>query len=189
MSIIMICRNVIKVIHTVGLMTVEYIRSKKSFNGVLMSVLIVSLPSLCRNSNACMSSTAVMCLPLFLSFQQLSMLPLMEPMIGVNFAYFPPYGSGQLNGESRLSGSFGSASLDGVSDYYSQLIYKVKSISSTSHCSVNVVNSQHLLEKMKLFQTVLMEFFCVCSRTILAIPQHRLLHCLPHRPLWQDRSY
>ncbi|XP_035272042.1 histone-lysine N-methyltransferase 2C isoform X3 [Anguilla anguilla] len=56
--------------------------------------------------------------------QQLSLLPLMEPMIGVSFAHFPPYGSGQLNGESRLSGAFGSASLDGVSDYYSQLIYK-----------------------------------------------------------------
>lgn len=63
--------------------------------------------------------------PPFLSLQQLSMLPLMEPLIGVNFAHFPPYGSGQLNGENRLSGSFGSASLDGVSDYYSQLIYKV----------------------------------------------------------------
>ncbi|XP_026093588.1 histone-lysine N-methyltransferase 2C-like isoform X8 [Carassius auratus] len=56
--------------------------------------------------------------------QHLSMLPLMEPLIGVNFAHFPPYGSGQLNGENRLSGSFGSASLNGVSDYYSQLIYK-----------------------------------------------------------------
>lgn len=59
------------------------------------------------------------------SLQQLCMLPLMEPLIGVNFAHFPPYGSGQLSGENRLSGSFGSASLDGVSDYYSQLIYKV----------------------------------------------------------------
>ncbi|MBN3308112.1 KMT2C methyltransferase, partial [Amia calva] len=57
--------------------------------------------------------------------QQLSLLPLMEPLIGVNFAHFPPYGSGQLNGENRLAGTFGSASLDGVSDYYSQLIYKV----------------------------------------------------------------
>lgn len=57
--------------------------------------------------------------------QQLSLLPLMEPLIGVNFANFAPYGSGQLNGENLLSGSFGSASLDGVSDYYSQLAYKV----------------------------------------------------------------
>ncbi|XP_036376198.1 histone-lysine N-methyltransferase 2C [Megalops cyprinoides] len=62
--------------------------------------------------------------------QQLSLLPLMEPMIGVNFAHFPPYGSGQLNGESRLSGAFGSASLDGVSDYYSQLIYKQNNLSN-----------------------------------------------------------
>lgn len=59
--------------------------------------------------------------------QQLSLLPLMEPLIGVNFAHFAPYGSGQLNGENLLSGTFGSASLDGVSDYYSQLAYKVRS--------------------------------------------------------------
>ncbi len=65
-----------------------------------------------------------MCPP-YSSFQQLCMPPLMEPLIGVNFAHFPPYGSGQLNGENRLSGTFGSASLDGISDYYSQLIYKV----------------------------------------------------------------
>lgn len=68
--------------------------------------------------------------PLFSCFsllkQQLSLLPLMEPLIGVNFAHFAPYGSGQLNGENLLSGTFGSASLDGVSDYYSQLAYKVR---------------------------------------------------------------
>ncbi|XP_029102170.1 histone-lysine N-methyltransferase 2C isoform X4 [Scleropages formosus] len=62
--------------------------------------------------------------------QQLSLLPLMEPLVGVNFAHFPPYGSGQINGESRLSGTFGSASLDGVSDYYSQLIYKQNNLSN-----------------------------------------------------------
>ncbi|XP_046702337.1 histone-lysine N-methyltransferase 2C isoform X2 [Silurus meridionalis] len=62
--------------------------------------------------------------------QQLSLLPLMEPLIGVNFAHFPPYGSGQLIGENRLTGSFGSASLDGVSDYYSQLIYKQNNLSN-----------------------------------------------------------
>nr|XP_055037820.1 histone-lysine N-methyltransferase 2C isoform X4 [Misgurnus anguillicaudatus] len=62
--------------------------------------------------------------------QQLTMLPLMEPMIGVNFAHFPPYGSGQFNGENRLSGSFGSAYLDGLSDYYSQLIYKQNNLSN-----------------------------------------------------------
>ena len=64
--------------------------------------------------------------------QQLSLLPLMEPLIGVNFAHFAPYGSGQLNGENLLSGTFGSASLDGVSDYYSQLAYKVRPYCFTS---------------------------------------------------------
>ncbi|XP_072544552.1 histone-lysine N-methyltransferase 2C isoform X3 [Salminus brasiliensis] len=62
--------------------------------------------------------------------QQLSLLPLMEPLVGVNFAHFVPYGSGQLDGESRLSGAFGSASLDGMSDYYSQLIYKQNNLSN-----------------------------------------------------------
>ncbi|XP_041102786.1 histone-lysine N-methyltransferase 2C-like isoform X5 [Polyodon spathula] len=62
--------------------------------------------------------------------QQLSLLPLMEPLIGVNFAHFPPYGSGRLSGENRLTGTFGSASLDGVSDYYSQLIYKQNNLSN-----------------------------------------------------------
>ncbi|XP_016139199.1 histone-lysine N-methyltransferase 2C [Sinocyclocheilus grahami] len=62
--------------------------------------------------------------------QQLSLLPLMEPLVGVNFAHFMPYGGGQLDGESRLSGTFGSASLDGVSDYYSQLIYKQNNLSN-----------------------------------------------------------
>ncbi|XP_055520077.1 histone-lysine N-methyltransferase 2C isoform X6 [Leucoraja erinacea] len=56
--------------------------------------------------------------------QQLTLLPLLEPTISVNFAYFPPYGSGQLNGDNLLTGSFGSATLDSVPDYYSQLIYK-----------------------------------------------------------------
>lgn len=50
----------------------------------------------------------------------------MEPIIGVSFAHFLPYGSGQLNAGNRLVGSFGSATLDGASDYYSQLIYKVQ---------------------------------------------------------------
>ncbi|XP_042715177.2 histone-lysine N-methyltransferase 2C isoform X7 [Chrysemys picta bellii] len=62
--------------------------------------------------------------------QQLSLLPLMEPIIGVSFAHFLPYGSGQLNGGNRLLGSFGSATLDGVSDYYSQLIYKQNNLSN-----------------------------------------------------------
>ena len=71
-------------------------------------------------------SHATRCQSLPLVLQQLSMLPLMEPLIGVNLAHFAPYGSSQLNGESLLSGAFGSASLDGVSDYYSQLAYKVR---------------------------------------------------------------
>ncbi|XP_070974437.1 histone-lysine N-methyltransferase 2C-like [Oncorhynchus clarkii lewisi] len=62
--------------------------------------------------------------------QQLSLLPLIEPLIGVNFAHFAPYGSGQLNGENHLSGTFGSAALDGVSDYYSQLAYKQNNLSN-----------------------------------------------------------
>lgn len=62
--------------------------------------------------------------------QQLSLLPLVEPIIGVSFAHFLPYGSGQLNGGNRLVGSFGSATLDGASDYYSQLIYKQNNLSN-----------------------------------------------------------
>ncbi|XP_054449392.1 histone-lysine N-methyltransferase 2C [Pteronotus mesoamericanus] len=62
--------------------------------------------------------------------QQLSLLPLMEPIIGVNFAHFLPYGSGQFNSGNRLLGAFGSATLDGVSDYYSQLIYKQNNLSN-----------------------------------------------------------
>lgn len=89
------------------------------------------------------------------------MLPLLEPMIRVNFAHFPPYGSGQLNGESRLSGSFGSAALDGVSDYYSQLIYKVKSISLlSSHYHPNVLSSAKNEAGSALS---LRCFFCVCA--------------------------
>ncbi|XP_056329618.1 histone-lysine N-methyltransferase 2C isoform X7 [Danio aesculapii] len=62
--------------------------------------------------------------------QHLSLLPLMEPLVGVNFAHLMPYGGGELDGENRLSGTFGSASLDGVSDYYSQLIYKQNNLSN-----------------------------------------------------------
>ncbi|XP_062849822.1 histone-lysine N-methyltransferase 2C isoform X2 [Trichomycterus rosablanca] len=62
--------------------------------------------------------------------QQNSLLPLMEPLVRVNFAHFVPYGGSQLDGESRLSGTFGSASLDGMSDYYSQLIYKQNNLSN-----------------------------------------------------------
>lgn len=59
--------------------------------------------------------------------------------MGVNFAHFVPYGSGQLDGESRLSGTFGSASLDGMSDYYSQLIYKVRQRSNDRNQCYNVL--------------------------------------------------
>ncbi|XP_036212094.1 histone-lysine N-methyltransferase 2C isoform X3 [Myotis myotis] len=66
----------------------------------------------------------------FTHLKQLSLLPLMEPIIGVNFAHFLPYGSGQFNSGNRLLGTFGSATLDGVSDYYSQLIYKQNNLSN-----------------------------------------------------------
>lgn len=110
-------------------------------------------------------------------FQQLSLLPLMEPLIGVNFAHFLPYGSRELNGENRLSGSFGSASLDGVSDYYSQLIYKV--------CCCDQIYSEHFFtfkwtECAKCFFSFA---FCtfLYSKTTWAIPQHPLPLCLlPH---------
>lgn len=49
----------------------------------------------------------------------------MEPVLGVDLGLFPPYGSSSLGKDSRLTGSFGNACLDGVTDYYSQLIYKV----------------------------------------------------------------
>lgn len=49
----------------------------------------------------------------------------MEPVLGVDLSLFPPYGSSSLGRDSRLTGSFGNASLDGVTDFYSQLIYKV----------------------------------------------------------------
>ncbi|XP_051556784.1 histone-lysine N-methyltransferase 2C isoform X3 [Myxocyprinus asiaticus] len=78
------------------------------------------------DSQAVFSSTE----PVMTQLKQLSLLPLMEPLVGVNFAHFVPYGGRQLDGESRLSGTFGSASLDGVSDYYSQLIYKQNNMSN-----------------------------------------------------------
>lgn len=62
--------------------------------------------------------------------QQLSLLPLLEPVIGVNFAHFLPYGSGRFSSGNRLLGAFGSAALEGASDYYSQLIYKQNNLSN-----------------------------------------------------------
>ncbi|XP_035658286.1 histone-lysine N-methyltransferase 2C-like [Branchiostoma floridae] len=49
-------------------------------------------------------------------------LSLCEPEISVNFALFPPYGSGPLNGDNQLKGTFGHAFLDGVQDYYSNFL-------------------------------------------------------------------
>ncbi|KAK5598950.1 hypothetical protein CRENBAI_001509 [Crenichthys baileyi] len=62
--------------------------------------------------------------PLMSQLRQLSVLPLMEPILGVDLSLLPPYGNSTLGRDSRLRGSFGNASLDGVSDFYSQLIYK-----------------------------------------------------------------
>ncbi|XP_068091998.1 histone-lysine N-methyltransferase 2C isoform X4 [Hyperolius riggenbachi] len=62
--------------------------------------------------------------------QQLSLFPLIEPIVGMNFALFLPYGTGPINAGSRLLGTFGCASLDGVSDYYSQLIFKQNNLSN-----------------------------------------------------------
>ncbi|KAM3929074.1 histone-lysine N-methyltransferase 2C isoform 4-T4 [Leptodactylus fuscus] len=62
--------------------------------------------------------------------QQLSLLPLIEPIVGINFAQFLPYGTGPMSAGSRLLGTFGCASLDGVSDYYSQLIFKQNNLSN-----------------------------------------------------------
>ncbi|XP_028290011.1 histone-lysine N-methyltransferase 2C-like isoform X2 [Gouania willdenowi] len=56
--------------------------------------------------------------------RQLSVLPLMEPVLEVDLRLFPPYGSSPLGLDSLLSGSFGSATLSGATDYYSTLIYK-----------------------------------------------------------------
>ncbi|XP_025031263.1 histone-lysine N-methyltransferase 2D-like [Python bivittatus] len=56
--------------------------------------------------------------------QELSLLPLMEPVITANFNLFPPFGSSPINGKSQLKGSFGNAALDSIPDYYSQLLTK-----------------------------------------------------------------
>ncbi|XP_023181708.1 histone-lysine N-methyltransferase 2C-like isoform X7 [Xiphophorus maculatus] len=61
---------------------------------------------------------------LMTQLSQLSVLPLMEPILGVDLSLFPPYGSSSIGRDSLLRGSFGNASLDGVSDFYSQLVYK-----------------------------------------------------------------
>ncbi|KAJ6656417.1 hypothetical protein lerEdw1_003705 [Lerista edwardsae] len=56
--------------------------------------------------------------------QELSLLPLMEPVITTNFNLFSPFGSSPINGKSQLKGSFGNAALDSIPDYYSQLLTK-----------------------------------------------------------------
>ncbi|KAJ8403963.1 hypothetical protein AAFF_G00343130 [Aldrovandia affinis] len=56
--------------------------------------------------------------------QELALLPLMEPRITANLEAFAPFGSSPANGKARLKGSFGSAVLDDVPDYYSQLLTK-----------------------------------------------------------------
>ncbi|KAJ8260144.1 hypothetical protein GJAV_G00177570 [Gymnothorax javanicus] len=56
--------------------------------------------------------------------QELSLLPLMEPCIAANLEMFAPFGSSPADGKERLKGSFGSAVLDDIPDYYSQLLSK-----------------------------------------------------------------
>ncbi|KAG7477467.1 hypothetical protein MATL_G00069890 [Megalops atlanticus] len=56
--------------------------------------------------------------------QELSLLPLMEPSITANLELFTPFGSSSANGKAQLKGSFGSAVLDNIPDYYSQLLTK-----------------------------------------------------------------
>lgn len=58
--------------------------------------------------------------------QELSLLPLTEPTITANFSLFAPFGSSPINGKNQLRGAFGSAVLDSVPDYYSQLLTKVR---------------------------------------------------------------
>lgn len=53
-------------------------------------------------------------------------MPLTEPTIMANFSLFAPFGSSPINGKSQLRGTFGSAVLDSVPDYYSQLLTKVR---------------------------------------------------------------
>ncbi|XP_036386570.1 histone-lysine N-methyltransferase 2D-like [Megalops cyprinoides] len=56
--------------------------------------------------------------------QELSLLPLMEPSITANLELFTPFGSSSANGKAQLKGAFGSAVLDNIPDYYSQLLTK-----------------------------------------------------------------
>lgn len=110
--------------------------------------------------------------------QQLSLLPLMEPLIGVNFAHFAPYGSGQLNGESLLSGTFGSASLDGVSDYYSQLAYKQSNLSNPPTPPASLpptpppVNRQKMVNGFATTEELASKAAAIVSKGLVPKPLH-----------------
>ncbi|KAF7661140.1 hypothetical protein LDENG_00268400, partial [Lucifuga dentata] len=110
--------------------------------------------------------------------QQLSLLPLMEPLIGVNFAHFAPYGSGQLNGESLLSGTFGSASLDGVSDYYSQLAYKQSNLSNPPTPPASLpptpppVNRQKMINGFATTEELASKAAAMASKGLVPKPLH-----------------
>lgn len=97
---------------------------KSSSSDSLMTQLSQVEPRLL--SDAPVSINAVYLLTFYRSSPQLSVLPLMEPILGVDLSLFPPYGSSSIGRDSLLRGSFGNASLDGVSDFYSQLVYKVR---------------------------------------------------------------
>ncbi|XP_072297616.1 histone-lysine N-methyltransferase 2C isoform X2 [Eucyclogobius newberryi] len=115
--------------------------------------------------------------------QQLSLLPLMEPLIGVNFAHFPPYGSGQLNGESLLSGTFGSASLNGVSDYYSHLAYKQSNLSNPPTPPASLpptpppVNRQKMSNGFATTEELASKAAAIVSKNLVPKPLHA-----PFRP-------
>lgn len=91
----------------------------------------------------------------------------MEPVLGVDLSFFPPYGNTCLGRHSRLSGSFGNASLDGVTDFYSQLIYKVPLLWYYCWFVVHVQHSEHTHLSLSI-------------RTTLLTPPHLQPHCLPH---------
>ncbi|XP_051258982.1 histone-lysine N-methyltransferase 2C isoform X9 [Dicentrarchus labrax] len=110
--------------------------------------------------------------------QQLSLLPLMEPLIGVNFAHFAPYGSGQLNGDNLLSGTFGSASLDGVSDYYSQLAYKQSNLSNPPTPPASLpptpppVNRQKMINGFATTEELASKAAAMVSKGLVPTPLH-----------------
>ncbi|XP_057712545.1 histone-lysine N-methyltransferase 2C isoform X1 [Corythoichthys intestinalis] len=110
--------------------------------------------------------------------QQLSLLPLMEPLISVNFAHFAPYGSGQLNGDNLLSGTFGSASLDGVSDYYSQLAYKQSNLSNPPTPPASLpptpppVNRQKMINGFATTEELASKAAAMVSKALVPKPLH-----------------